>query len=80
MKCNSRRKSEDHPYKDLAKSGYKPDMKCNSQIIVLYSWLNNENQIWKPHDFFCNPTFGDLKLPPKKTFFFNFAFQPNFDS
>jgi hypothetical protein len=44
-------------------------MKCNSQIILLYSWLNNENQVWKPHDFFFNPTFGDLKLPQKQLSF-----------
>ncbi len=44
-------------------------MKCNSQIILLCSWLNNENQIWKPHDFFFNLAFGDLKLPQKKLSF-----------
>jgi len=35
------RKSGDHPYEVLAKSGYKPYMNYKSRIIHLYSWLYN---------------------------------------
>jgi hypothetical protein len=48
--------SGDHPYdddeksgyclkEDLAKSGYKPDVKYKFLIIFLYFWLQNENHI-----------------------------------
>ncbi len=35
----------DHPWEDLAKSGYKPNMKYESLIIKLYFSATN----WKPN-------------------------------
>jgi hypothetical protein len=37
---------------DLAKSGYKPDMKYKFLIIFLYFWLQNENHI-QEYGHFC---------------------------
>jgi hypothetical protein len=37
--------SGDHPWEDLAKSGYKPFMKYKTLIILLYFWLHSENRI-----------------------------------
>jgi hypothetical protein len=34
-----------HPEENLAKSGYKPDMKYKPLIILLYFWLHTENQV-----------------------------------
>jgi hypothetical protein len=36
------RKSGDHPYEDLAKSGNKPEIKYKSVIILLYVWLQTK--------------------------------------
>jgi hypothetical protein len=38
------RKSDACPKEDLAKSGYKPDMKYKFLIILLYSWLQTETK------------------------------------
>jgi hypothetical protein len=38
-------------WEDLAKSGYKPDMKYKS-LTIPYFWLLTENQIQKSGDFF----------------------------
>jgi hypothetical protein len=35
----------DHPWEQLAKSGYKSEIKSKYLIILLYFWLHNENQI-----------------------------------
>jgi hypothetical protein len=37
MAITHRKNHEDHPEKDLAKSGYKPSMKYKSLITLLYS-------------------------------------------
>jgi hypothetical protein len=37
--------SGDYPWEDLAKSGYKPEVKFKNLIILPYFWLHNENQI-----------------------------------
>jgi hypothetical protein len=41
-----------HPYEDLAKSGYKPEIKYKSSINLLYVWRHTENQICKSGAFF----------------------------
>jgi hypothetical protein len=46
------RKSDNHPYGDLAKSGYKPEIKYKSSIILLYVWLHNENHIYEFGNFY----------------------------
>jgi hypothetical protein len=38
-------KSVDHPKEDLAKSGYKLEIKYKILIILLYIWLHNENPL-----------------------------------
>jgi hypothetical protein len=45
LKFGRRRKSGNHQKEYLAKSGYKPEIKYKSLIILLFFWLNNENQI-----------------------------------
>jgi hypothetical protein len=35
------------PKEDLAKSGYKPEIKHKSLIMLLYFWLDPENQIFE---------------------------------
>jgi hypothetical protein len=40
-----KKKNGDHPWEDLAKSGYKPHAECKSLIILLYLWLHIENQL-----------------------------------
>jgi hypothetical protein len=45
-------KSDNHPYGDLAKSGYKPEIKYKSSIILLYVWLHNENHIYEFGNFY----------------------------
>jgi hypothetical protein len=52
--------SGNHPYEDLAKSGYQPDIKHKSLITLLYFWLQIENKILKSGNFylFCL-TYGD---------------------
>jgi hypothetical protein len=46
------RKSDDHWLEDLAKYGYKPEIKYKSLITLLYVWLHNENQIYESNDFY----------------------------
>jgi hypothetical protein len=43
------RKNDEHLLEDLAKSGYKPDMKYKS-LTILYFWLLTENRIQKSGD------------------------------
>jgi hypothetical protein len=58
------RKNGDHPYEDLAKSNYKPNVKYQSIIIFLYSWLYAEKtniEIWwfgggEPKGIMTKPT------------------------
>jgi len=45
-------KSDDHWLEDLAKYGYKPEIKYKSLITLLYVWLHNENQIYESNDFY----------------------------
>jgi hypothetical protein len=45
------RQSDNHPQEDLAKSGYKPDIKYKPLIILLYVWLHNDNHIYESGDF-----------------------------
>jgi hypothetical protein len=45
-------KSDNHPYGDLAKSGYKPEIKYKSSIISLYVWLHDENHIYEFGNFY----------------------------
>jgi hypothetical protein len=45
LKFGRCRKSGNHQKEYLAKSGYKPEIKYKSLIILLFFWLNNENQI-----------------------------------
>ncbi len=41
-----------HPKEDLAKFGYKSEMKYKSLSILLYFCLHNENQIYESGDFY----------------------------
>jgi hypothetical protein len=41
------KRHDDHPQENLAKSGYYPDMKYKTLIILPYLWLHTENQIQK---------------------------------
>jgi hypothetical protein len=43
--CFLRNLSGDYPWDDLAKSGYKPEVKFKNLIILPYFWLHNENHI-----------------------------------
>jgi len=56
---------------DLAKSGYKPDMKYKS-LTILYFWLLTENQIQKSGDFlffyFFQSHFWQLKTSKINSF------------
>jgi hypothetical protein len=38
------KKNDDHPLKDLAKSGYTLDVEYNSLTNLLYSWLHIEKK------------------------------------
>jgi hypothetical protein len=44
--------SDDHPYKDLTKSGYTLNMKQKSSINLLYFYLLTENQMYKSGNFY----------------------------
>jgi hypothetical protein len=37
--------SGDHPWEDLAKSGYKPETNYQSLFIFLYFWLQDDFQV-----------------------------------
>jgi len=43
IQWKKRRKRGDYPLEDLAKSGYKSEMKYKSLIILLCVWLNAMN-------------------------------------
>jgi len=43
--CDAPKVAIVHPLEDLAKSGYEPDIKHESSIALLHSWLLTENQI-----------------------------------
>ncbi len=43
--------SGNHPYAHLVKSGYKPEVKYKSSIILLYFCLHIENQTYESDDF-----------------------------
>jgi hypothetical protein len=61
-----------HHQEDLAKSGYKPEIKYKSFIIVLHFWLHNENQVNESGDVKKKlPHFLATEDLPNH-FFFNF--------
>jgi hypothetical protein len=45
------RENGDHPYENVAKSGYILDLEYKSFINILYSWLQTENQVHKTANF-----------------------------
>jgi len=60
-----------HPRKIFAKSGYKSNMRYKSLIILLYFWLQGENQLNKFANFFNYfflTSYGD-GTPPKSLLF-----------
>jgi len=58
--------------KDLAKSGYKPNMKYKSFINFLYFWLHIKNRVHKSGYFqsFFSLASGDWKTPKSLEFRF----------
>jgi hypothetical protein len=55
---------------DLARSGYKTNTKDKSLIILLYSWLHNENQISEYGDFLLFLPLASAELATAKSLLF----------
>jgi hypothetical protein len=86
LKFGTCRKSGKHQKEYLAKSGYKPEIKYKSLIILLFVWGHNESQIQESGDsyfLFFSPLLGTETSKISVSFrnvIFNFCFWQNFTS